>query len=70
MVNLGIQSPKDELINEMADMLQNILYHEFGFSTNAVNENDVHQLIKKARGKALESKTENHIKDLFNVSSS
>lgn len=52
---------KDELFNEMINMLQNILDHEFGFNTNAVSENEVNQLIREARGVQSSDKTMENI---------
>jgi len=55
---------KDELFDEMINMLQKILDHEFGFSKNAVSENEVNQLVKEARGVQSSDKTLQHIGDL------
>ena len=39
-----------KIIKELINMLQKILDHEFGFSKGAVSENEVYQLIKRAKG--------------------
>ncbi len=66
MVNFGTESHKDELINEMADMLERMLHGEIGCGPKNVSENDVHQLIKKAKGIQSSDQTIRHIGDLIN----
>ena len=57
MVKFGKDNSKDELFNEMINMLQNILDHEFVFNTNAVSENEVNQLVRECRGVQSSDKT-------------
>lgn len=52
---------KDELFNEMVDMLERMLHGELGCGPKNVNENEVNQLIREARCFQSSDKTMEHI---------
>lgn len=61
MVNFGTESAKDELIVDMADMIESLVLCKLGCGPDNVSENDAHQLVKKARGMQSSDKTVRHI---------